>query len=76
MVLDVEDLPEFNRIFIFGVLEFDVQGAQDLKLSATHIFISGGRLIMGWPVRVEIIWYFIWGGGRFIRGERGGGGWG
>ena len=54
VVLDVEDLPEFNRIFIFGVLEFDVQGAQDLKLSATHIFISGGRLIMGWPVRGKL----------------------
>ena len=55
MVLDVEagDLPEFGRIWVYGVLEFEWEGGLDLKLSATHIFISGGRLIVGWEVRIK-----------------------
>ena len=51
MVLDVESLPSFGRIFIYGVLEFEWEHNLDLTLSATHIFISGGRLIVGWEVR-------------------------
>ena len=52
-MLDVEDLPEFNKIYIDGVLEFQSSVNNDLKLSATHIIIQGGRLVVGFPVNKQ-----------------------
>ena len=51
MVAD-STLPKINKLYIEGTLEFEhnqVEGEYlDLTLSATHILISGGRLIVGW----------------------------
>ena len=46
----MENLPQFGRIYIYGVLEFKWEDPLNYTLSATHILISGGRLIVGWEV--------------------------
>ncbi len=35
-----------KKLFIYGTLELD--DSRDFNLSATHILIQGGRLIIGW----------------------------
>ena len=51
MVADTA-LPTINKLYIYGTLEFEHNMVKDkyldLTLSASHILISGGRLIVGW----------------------------
>ena len=55
VVLDIEKPPRFKQVWIYGVLEFDVDvnpengKPYDFVFAASHIVISGGRLIVGWP---------------------------
>jgi len=50
MVVDKDNLPKFNKIILYGVLELEylpdpVTGKHmDFNISATHIFISGADL--------------------------------
>ena len=54
MVLDVESLPSFGKIFVEGVLEFEYQAKAEssdyftFSLLCDHIIINGGRVIVGW----------------------------
>nr|XP_039260770.1 fibrocystin-L-like [Styela clava] len=44
-----QNLPKMNKLWIEGVLEIDWDDEDlSLTLSATHIVIMGGRLIVGW----------------------------
>ncbi|XP_066278772.1 fibrocystin-L-like [Branchiostoma lanceolatum] len=47
IVVDVE-LPSFNKLFIYGALEFDDGPDKSYTLKATQILVQGGRLIIGW----------------------------
>ncbi|XP_064635071.1 fibrocystin-L-like [Lineus longissimus] len=43
-----EPLPKFTKVYVYGVLEFNNTNPElNVELSATHIFVSGGRLIAG-----------------------------
>jgi hypothetical protein len=45
-------LPKFTKVYVYGVIEFNNTNP-DLKveLSATHIFVSGGRIVAGYSVK-------------------------
>ncbi|XP_066276424.1 fibrocystin-L-like [Branchiostoma lanceolatum] len=52
LVLGDADLPKLGKLYIYTVLElWDPANPynRDYTLEATHIFIQGGRLIVGWP---------------------------
>ncbi|XP_035685638.1 fibrocystin-L-like [Branchiostoma floridae] len=51
LVLGDEDLPKLGKLYIYTVLElWDPSNPyRDYTVEATHIFIQGGRLIVGWP---------------------------
>ena len=54
MVYDVDVSPVLDRVYIYGVLEFEWKFDDETDtypnhtLECTHLFISGGRLIIGW----------------------------
>ena len=62
-MIDEQSLPDLDQIHVEGVLEFEnvplpssrrrrATGSNlyyNIKLTANHIIINGGRLIIGWP---------------------------
>ena len=55
VVFDVEEALVFDKMFIYGTLEFEYQDKPNtttpynFNLTATHIVINNGRMIVGWP---------------------------
>ncbi|XP_078699976.1 fibrocystin-L-like [Branchiostoma floridae x Branchiostoma belcheri] len=52
LVLGDEDVPKLGKLYIYTVLELwdpDNPYTRDYTLEAEHIFIQGGRLVVGWP---------------------------
>ncbi|XP_064635838.1 fibrocystin-L-like [Lineus longissimus] len=49
-----EPLPKFTKVYVYGVIEFNHTNPDlNVVFSATHIFVSGGRLIAGYTASGE-----------------------